>query len=101
MPSTHRRGGQRGAAICLLILLHGCAASSIIETSAGFVISLQAATGVEGIGRIRSTAFKMAEDKCRKIGRKIGSYKLSESRPPYLMGNYPSVQLEFSCVSEK
>tara|TARA_R110002073_G_scaffold266047_2_gene429082 strand:+ start:1618 stop:1902 length:285 start_codon:yes stop_codon:yes gene_type:complete len=87
--------------VSLLIpfLLIGCASDSgIVSLADGrYLITKQAGTGFPGTGEIKVEALKEAELQCAKYGESPEVIDLKESQPPYLLGNYPTVELTFSC----
>lgn len=86
----------------MIILLTGCASNSGIiplgnET---FIISKQAATGFSGTGQIKAVALEEISTECQSRGMAIEIENLKESSPPYLLGNYPTVEITFRCTEE-
>ena len=87
--------------VSLLIpfLLTGCASDSgIVSLADGrYLITKQAGTGFPGTGKIKVEALAEAELQCSSSEESLEVISLKESRPPYLLGNYPTVELTFSC----
>lgn len=86
-------------AIFAVTILAGCASDSgVIDQGGGtYFVSKQAATGFPGLGNLRADATTEARQFCARSGRDLRVLKANESRPPYLLGNYPRVELEFAC----
>jgi hypothetical protein len=61
------------------------------------MISKQAATGFSGIGNMKAEVIQEATQHCTAAGKKASITKYTESPPPYIFGNYPRVELEFTC----
>ncbi len=79
--------------------LAGCAAtSSVVPIGADrFMMSKQAATGFTGLGNLKAEALIEANAFCVKDGRKMEMLSATETAPPYILGNYPRVELQFTC----
>lgn len=88
--------------ITLLFLLCSCASNSGVISLGNdrYIISKQAATGFPGVGSIRTEALQEASAECRKSGKAVEIESQTESEPPYLLGNYPRVEITFLCISE-
>ena len=86
--------------IFVLVLLGGCASNSgvIALGNDSFIINEQAATGFNGTGGIENDALREAAKKCHSTGMTMKITSLTKSKPPYILGNYPTVQLKFVCV---
>jgi len=85
-----------------LILLSSCAANSGVVTIGPdtFMVSRQAATGFSGLGNLKAEAFQEANQYCASQKKHIRVVNTSESSPPYLLGNYPRVEIQFMCLDE-
>lgn len=99
--STSRTGSrqvQRAAALTLL--LAGCGAAPPI-TPAGdgtLLITRQAATGFTGIGTMRADALREAQAHCAGQGKSFTVLDTRQTEGPYVMGNYPRVDITFRCT---
>lgn len=89
------------ALTCANILVTGCAVNSgIIPAGADiFFVSRQAATGFTGMGNLRPEALQEATQHCSKLGKQFVEVRSTETKPPYILGNYPKVDIEFKCIS--
>ena len=88
--------------LLLFVLLGSCASNSGVISLGNdrFIISKQAATGFPGVGSIRTEALREASEECQKSGRAVDIESQEESEPPYLLGNYPRVEITFRCVED-
>lgn len=88
--------------IVLVVLLASCASNSGVVALGNdrFIISKQAATGFPGVGSIRTEALQEASAECQKSGKAVEIESQEESKPPYLLGNYPRVEITFRCVQD-
>ena len=93
---------RRSVAILLTTAaaLAGCAShSGVVPTGQGsYMISKQAATGFPGLGNLKAEALQEANQQCLGEGRELLVTKSTETQPPYALGNYPRVEIEFRCV---
>ena len=87
-------------ALAAVALLGGCAANSgVVSLGADrFIVSRQAATGFSGLGTLKADALREAEQHCAKNGKAVYVLKTTESEPPYVLGNFPRVEVEFMCL---
>lgn len=62
----------------------------------------QASTGFSGTGGIRRSATQRASQFCREKGRNKKMLTVSEhtAAPPYILGNFPRIEIIFVCVDE-
>ncbi len=86
----------------IVILLSGCATDSgVVQMGKDtFIITKQAATGFSGIGDLKAEVLKEAYAQCSKTGQSVKVIDSQESKPPYIFGNFPRIELTFSCKSE-
>lgn len=63
----------------------------------------QASTGFSGTSGIRKSATKRANDFCRKKDRSKKMLTVSEhtAAPPYILGNFPRIEIIFVCVDKE
>jgi hypothetical protein len=64
-----------------------------------FMVSRQAATGFSGLGSLKADALREAERYCADGKRVMQMVNETESKPPYILGNYPRVEVEFKCMA--
>lgn len=86
--------------VAALAFLAGCAThSGVVPAGDGtHRITAQAATGISGMGNLTPDAMREATDHCAQSGEAMHIVQLTETKPPYIFGNYPKVDLTFSCV---
>jgi hypothetical protein len=82
------------------VAIAGCAASSgIIDTGNGtFYSSKQSANSFGGAGNLKADVIKEAAAFCAKRGQTVRVTNTTEAQPPYILGNYPRVEIEFKCA---
>ena len=85
-----------------MLLISACASDSgVVKTGNDtYMITKQAATGFSGLGNLKSDAMKEAYAQCSKTGKSVQVVDSRETKPPYLLGNYPRVDITFRCVAE-
>jgi hypothetical protein len=85
--------------LCSLALA-GCAANSAVAPMGpnSFMVSRQAATGFSGAGTLKEEALTEAGQFCTGRRQTIQVTDLTEAQPPYVMGNFPRVTVQFTCV---
>ena len=91
---------MRNSRLCLcLLLLSACASHSPIVPNGrgGFFVSKQASTGFPVIGVIEAELLTEAQQHCVNQGKTMQVDQVDKTKPPYLLGNYPRVEMHFSC----
>jgi hypothetical protein len=85
--------------ILLLSLLTACASYSGIVPAGGntYVVTKQQATGLPGLGNLKTELLIDAKEFCDKTGRSLRVLDDKETQAPYILGNYPRVELTFAC----
>lgn len=80
-------------------LVCGCAANSgVVPASQNtFVVSRQAATGFSGSGNLKAEALGEASQYCRNQQKSVSIVNVQEAQPPFVMGNFPKVEIQFTC----
>lgn len=63
-----------------------------------YMVSRQAATGFSGSGTLKAEALREADEHCRKANRVLVVNRVTEAKPPYILGNFPKADVEFSCT---
>ena len=64
-----------------------------------FLVSRQAGSGFGGLGALKGEAFKEASAYCVGQDKTLQIVTTNESQPPYILGNYPRVELQFMCLN--
>lgn len=82
------------------VLLAGCASDSgIVPVGANtYLITRQAATGFSGLGNLAPDAINEANRYCASRTMVMKLIRMTESKPPYIFGNYPRAEIRFSCI---
>lgn len=104
-----------------IILLAGCAVSSPIQrysesksafstgpvlmshdfpTNSIYRVYHQASTGFVPIQSIRQEAEQRAAEFCRRQGKVMVLLGEKISQPPYILGNFPRIEIVFACVDQ-
>ena len=81
-------------------LLSACAANSGV-VSVGrdmFMVSKQAATGFGGMGNLKAKALGDAQMHCAAQNQNFEVTSSTESKPPYILANYPRIEITFRCI---
>ena len=60
----------------------------------------QGATGFVSLQSVRSGAEEMATAHCDRKGKAMHGLVETDAKPPYILGNFPRVELVFECVSK-
>jgi len=63
-----------------------------------YIVSRQAATGFTGLGGLKEDALREANGYCVARKREMIVVNSTESQPPYVLGNFPRVEVQFKCV---
>ena len=58
----------------------------------------QAATGFISVNKLRVSAERRANDFCRKKNKVMQVVKERTSKPPHILGNFPRIEIIFTCV---
>lgn len=89
------------AMACLAVTaLVGCASNSgvIALGQDSYMISKQQATGFPGLGNITAENIAQGTAHCSRLGKRFEVVDIKESKPPYILGNYPRSDVRFTCV---
>lgn len=84
----------------IAVLLSGCAANSgvIALGNDSYLVSRQAATGFSGSSTLKAEAIQEASQYCYGQNKKVQVKNSTEAKPPYILGNYPKAEVEFTCA---
>ncbi|RYD14272.1 MAG: hypothetical protein EOP90_14815 [Lysobacteraceae bacterium] len=66
--------------------------------SDNYMISKQAATGFSGMGSLKADVMREAYAKCSSENKVVEVVESNESKPPYILANYPRIDLTFRCA---
>lgn len=63
----------------------------------------QASSGFSGTSGIRRSAEQRADQFCKDLDENKKMFKVSEhtAKPPYILGNFPRIEIIFTCIDEK
>jgi len=61
----------------------------------------RAATGFVSIQSIRDDAERRANDFCERQDKKMLTLGEQTSHPPYILGNFPRIEICFACIAKK
>ncbi len=86
--------------LALGIFLVGCTTvSGVVPIGKDtFMLSRQAGTGFAGLGNLKADACREASKFCTKQGKLLQVVYTSESQPPYILANFPRVEVQFMCL---
>ena len=90
---------HRLLALGSVLFFAGCASNSgIVEMGGGsYFVSRQAGSGFEGLGTLKAAALKEAAAICSPLEKSVVILSEKQSEPPYIVGNFPRVDLTFRC----
>ncbi len=90
---------MRALLLALSATLAGCAATSNVVPmgSDTYLMTKQAATGFPGLGNMKAEVITEANGHCSRAGKQLQVLNTSESQPPFILGNYPRVEVQFAC----
>lgn len=86
--------------IIVILIISGCASNSGVVPMGNdtYMVSRQAASGFSGMGTLKADAMREAYAECQKSNRAIEVLESNESKPPYLLGNFPKAEITFKCI---
>lgn len=64
-----------------------------------YMIAKQQATGFPGLGNMKAEIIGEASQYCIALGKEFQFVSSQETRPPYILGNYPRSEIQFMCLS--
>lgn len=81
-------------------LLTGCASHSgvVAMGSDTYFVSRQAATGFSGMGTLKAEAYGEAGQFCSARGKSVKVLTENDAKPPFVLGNFPKTEIQFTCV---
>lgn len=66
-----------------------------------YMIAKQQATGFPGLGNMKAEIIGEGAAYCRNQGLEFELISTTETKPPYILGNYPRSEITFACVSKR
>lgn len=87
------------AIIITSLFLVGCPSYTGIVKIANdsYMVSKQQATGFPGLGNMRAEIITDAKNYCNDFGKELNITNIKETQPPYIFGNYPRSEIQFTC----
>ena len=84
------------------LALSGCASNTgVVPLGKGsYMLAKQAATGFPGLGNLKAEAIAEGAAKCVSMDQRFELISSTETQPPYILGNYPRVEIHFVCKSD-
>jgi len=84
----------------IVIFFSACAEKSGVYPAGNNThsISNQASSGFSGMQDIRTDAYKEASQYCQNLNKNFEVISNEETKPPYILGNYPRITLTFKCI---
>lgn len=64
------------------------------------MLSREAGTGFSGIASLKVAAYKEAGAYCVSNNKQLQMIRVEETKPPFILGNYPRVELNFQCLKD-
>jgi hypothetical protein len=65
-----------------------------------FRVFQEGATGFVSIQSVRETAEQRATEFCERAGKVMKSLRETTAKPPFILGNFPRVEIIFGCVDK-
>jgi hypothetical protein len=92
---------HRPIAALIALALANCAAHSGVtpDGQGGYMIQRQASTGFPGPGSLKADIMQEEGSYCASQGREFLLTNVTETQPPYVLGNYPRAEINFRCVA--
>ena len=86
------------AVSCSVALLSGCASNSgVLPIGLNTYMITRQAEALRGLDNLAGASIGEANRYCDSQGRAMHLIRMTESKPPYILGNYPRVEIRFSC----
>jgi len=89
----------RTLAIPCFVFLSGCASHTGVVGvgKENYMIAKQQATGFPGLGNLKAEIIAEASKFCSEKNMVMQLVSTQESQPPYILGNYPRSEIQFTC----
>jgi hypothetical protein len=75
-------------------------AGSATPGNEAYRVFVQGSTGFVSIQSVRDDAEQRAEGFCERKGKAMESLTETTAKPPYILGNFPRVEIVFDCISK-
>jgi hypothetical protein len=63
-------------------------------------VFIQGATGFVSMQSVRDDAEQRAKEFCDRKGKAMESIRETTATPPYILGNFPRIEIVFDCVAQ-
>jgi hypothetical protein len=92
---------RRAVALCVAVIA-GCATNSGVMPLGPdtYLVTREAGTGFSGTASLKADAFREAGGYCAKQGKEFQVVSTSESKPPFVFGNYLRAEVQFMCLAK-
>ena len=86
--------------LSVFILITGCAVNSGVVPMGNdtYMVSRQAASAFSGMGTLKADAMREAFNQCQLTEQSVEVLETNDSRPPYIIGNFPRTEIQFKCI---
>lgn len=93
---------MRPALLLATTMLGACASHTGVVAMGNntYMIAKQQATGFPGLGNMKAEIIAEASKHCASQGKDLQVLSSKETDPPYILGNYPRSEIEFTCVAK-
>lgn len=87
--------------VVIFLIMSACASHTgvVAVGQDTFTIAKQQATGFPGLGNMKAEIIAEASQYCAERGKTIQIVSTHETQPPYVLGNYPRSEIQFTCVA--
>jgi Short C-terminal domain len=68
--------------------------------SEAYRVFVQGATGFVSMQSVRDDAEQRAQQFCSRKGKEMESLNETTAKPPYILGNFPRIEIVFDCVDK-
>lgn len=94
---------KRLSVMLTVIVLAGCVSNpGVIKTGPNsYMVSRQGKTGLAGVAGLRAKAMGDANAYCAQQGKQAQMTGTDQSNGPYILGNFPRADIEFTCVDAR
>jgi hypothetical protein len=90
---------MRLAHCALSLVVSACSDNSGISPAGiePYVVSHEAPTSSFGADKLKEDALHEAEQRCHAEGKKLRLVRITEAQPPFILGNFPKIEIKFIC----
>ena len=88
--------------LLIITLFTVCACAShtgvVVIDKDTFMIAKQQATGFPGLGNMKAEIIAEGSQYCADLSKEFQIVSTQETKPPYILGNYPRSEIQFMCI---